>query len=118
MNDIVKRLRETVTMLAVTPMNLSLEDWDRHANAIQDAAAEIGKVHAENAQLRAVLAEMAREDGTNARRMRAAIVAARKKLHLVRFQWCGPIVQADGILANALTVNNDPPIQLAAPGGE
>lgn len=46
MADIVIRLRETVTMLAVTPMNLSLQDWDRHANNIQDAAAEITRLRA------------------------------------------------------------------------
>lgn len=57
MTDIVERLRDTVTMLAVTPMNLSLEDWDRHANAIQDAAALITRLRAEMEKVREVLAD-------------------------------------------------------------
>ena len=58
-------------------------------------------------QLEAALRDMAQEDATNARRMRTAIVMARKKLDISRPVWTGPILQADGILEQALTVNND-----------
>lgn len=59
MTDIVERLRDTVTMLAVTPMTLSLEDWDQHANAIQDGAREIVMLRADNYRLRAALEPLA-----------------------------------------------------------
>ena len=72
----------------------------REAKIISEQAARIER-------LEAALREMAQEDGTNARRMRAAIVAARAKLTISRPHWTGPILQADGILAQALTVNND-----------
>ena len=80
-------------------------DYDRCT--IKFLRKEAAEQAAEIERLRAALREMAQEDGTNARRMRAAIVAARAKLTISRPHWTGPILQADGILAQALTVNND-----------
>ena len=73
---------------------------------VSDAQA-VAELKADNERLRAALVEMVQEDATNARRMRAAIVAAREKMAKTRFTWNGMIIQADGILEKALTVNND-----------
>lgn len=45
---------------------------------------------------------------TNEQRMRAAIVEARTRLAKGRALWNGPCHECDAILAQALTVNNDP----------
>ena len=74
---------------------------------ISQQAARIEQLDVENTALIKAVAEMAHEDGTNAKRMRAGIVAARKKLAISRFNWTGPILQADNILAQSLTVIND-----------
>ena len=74
-----------------------------------DLIAALKEAWAKNDQLREALKTFAAEETTQARRLRAGIVAARQKLELTRFTWNGPIHQADGILAAALSVKEPQP---------
>ena len=75
--------------------------------ALDQAVAHGHRLQAENKRLREALAEFVGQDATDARRLRHAIVEARRHLAKGRALWNGPCIQCDGVLEQALTVNND-----------
>lgn len=69
------------------------------------ATLDVERLTRERAELLKALADAARQESSMARRMRAAVVEARRRLAKTRHSWNGPIHEADGILAEALTVD-------------
>jgi len=53
------------------------------------------------------LAQATRAENSNARRMREAIVEARRRLAKGRALWNGPCVECDAVLEQALRADND-----------
>lgn len=85
---------------------MSIEDAPMYEFEIKQLTGEIERLRAEGARLKQWMGEMVREDGTDARRLRSAIVEARKRLAKGRSLWNGPAHECDMVLAQALSVEN------------
>lgn len=113
MSDLAATAR--ATMEACRKLTLELLERNKEiarlrALLIESAAKAEAKLIArdeEIARLKNFMGEMIRADGTDARRLRAAIVQARDYLARGRPLWNGPCHQCDNVLAQALSVEND-----------
>lgn len=100
-----------------TPGGLTAEEWRspawdkldaaRNVNAMYEAFEHIGRLKAGRDKLREALAATTKAENSNARRMRDAIVSARRHLAKGRALWNGPSIQCDAVLERALRAGND-----------
>jgi chromosome segregation ATPase len=96
------RLEEVMENLARARLNLDLE-VEEHSNT----RAALTAAEAEKERLREALASATKAECSNARRMREAIVEARRRLAKGRPLWNGPCHECDGVLDQALRADND-----------
>ena len=89
---------------AMCERSLSVEDGPMLAAKFRDAAFVIDQLQKLRDAQREALVQATQQEFSMARRMRAAIVEARRFLAQTRFSWNGPIIRADGVLAEALSV--------------
>jgi hypothetical protein len=68
---------------------------------------EIARLRSVNSGLEEALTGATRAENSNARRMREAVVEARRRLAKGRALWNGPCHECDGVLEQALRADND-----------
>ena len=73
----------------------------------REGKAALRKSEERAGKLMVALADFTKAENSNARRMREAIVEARRRLAKGRFLWNGPCIECDGVLEQALRADND-----------